>query len=54
MRIYKINIEHKTFGRNFSTEKVAAPTFKQAVKSAEKKLNSRESIESVELIAATD
>lgn len=54
MRIYQINIEHKKFGRNWSTEKVAAKTFNDAIRQARKLLRSVERIESVELVAAVD
>jgi hypothetical protein len=54
VRIYKINIEHVKYGRNMSSEKVLAKTFKEAVRKGEKLLRTVERIESVELIAATD
>jgi hypothetical protein len=54
MRIYKVNIEHSRFGRNFSSEKIAARTFAEVIRKARKILRSRERIESVELIAAVD
>lgn len=54
MRIYKVNIEHTKFGRNFSGETVSAETFKQAVNKVEKLLRSSERIESVELLASTN
>lgn len=54
MRIYEVTIEHVRYGRNWSTEKIAANTFKEAVRKAEKELRSVERIESVEIIADTD
>lgn len=54
MRIYKINPEHLTYGRNWGSTKVDARTFDEAVRKAKSELGSRERIESVELIAATD
>ena len=54
MRIYKIAIEHMTYGMNWSSEKVAARTFKEAVKQATKMLGPREKIESVELLESTE
>jgi hypothetical protein len=54
MRIYKINIEHKRFGRNWSSEKFQGRTFDEAVKAAKRGLNNGERIESVELLASTD
>jgi hypothetical protein len=54
MRIYKINVESVEHGCNFRTEKIAAKTFKEAVRKAEKLLYSNERIESIELIASTD
>lgn len=55
MRIYKVNVEHMKFGRNWSSVKVEGKTFNEAVSKAMRLLNSpQERIESVELIAATD
>jgi len=54
MRIYKVNIEHVKFGRNFDSEKVSAKNFNEAVRKAKKSLRSVERIESIELVAATD
>ena len=54
MRIYKVNVEHTDFGRNWNSVKVAGKTFNEAVSKAVRLFNSQERIESVELIAATD
>ena len=54
MRIYKVNIEHATYGQNWSRTKVAARSFDEAVKFAKRKLERRERIESVELLASSD
>ena len=54
MRIYKVNVEHKLYGRNWRSVKVEGKTFNEAVSKAMRLFNSQERIESVELIAATD
>ena len=54
MRIYKINIEHTRYGKNWSSTKEEGRTFTETVKRAEKALQRGERIESVELLASTD
>lgn len=54
MRIYRVNIEHKKAGLNWSSVKVAANTCKEAIRKAEKDMLSNEVVESVELIAVAD
>ncbi|MCU1301757.1 MAG: hypothetical protein JWQ87_2041 [Candidatus Sulfotelmatobacter sp.] len=54
MRIYKVNIEHADHGLNYTSTQVAARNFEEAVSKAKKKLEHRESVESVELIAVAD
>ena len=54
MRIYKVHIEHTKWGRNYTSEKVDARTFNEAIKKVSKTLTSTERIEWVELLAATD
>jgi hypothetical protein len=54
MRIYKVHIEHKRFGRNWSSSKVEGKTFDEAVKKAKRDMTKQERIESVELLASTD
>lgn len=54
MRIYKVNIEHTRYGRNWSSEKVEGRNFNEAVKRAQKSMSKQERIESVELLASTD
>ncbi len=54
MRIYKINIEHKRYGRNFSSLKVDARTAEEAIRKARKDMGKQERVESIELLAATD
>jgi hypothetical protein len=54
MRIYKLKIEHKTYGLNWSSTKVVARTFEEAVRKTKRELSSRERIESVELQATTE
>ena len=52
MRIYKVVIEHVRFGRNFRAENIAAETFKEVIRKADKGLrNTNERIESVEILA---
>lgn len=52
MRIYKITIEHVRFGQNFRSENIAAKTFNEAVRKAQKGFwNSNERIESIEILA---
>ena len=53
MRIYKVNIEHATWGRNYEYERIAARSFNEAVRKAKKFLTSVTRIESVELLEAT-
>lgn len=52
MRIYKINIEHKTDGFNWRDVKVAARTAEEAIKKV--RFASYERLESIELLASTD
>jgi hypothetical protein len=54
MRIYKVYVEHKTYGMNWSSMKVDARTCEEAIKKAKKELSTRERVESVELLASTD
>ena len=54
MRIYLIHTEHMTYGRNWANVKVAARTCEEAMRLARKEMGSRERVESVELLAATD
>ncbi len=54
MRIYKVNLEHKKFGLNWSARSIAARTAEQAIRKVKRDLRSYERIESVELIAAED
>jgi hypothetical protein len=49
-----VNVEHKRYGRNWSSVKVEGKTFNEAVSKAVKDFTSQERVESVELIAATD
>jgi hypothetical protein len=52
MRIYKINLEHRVHGLNWSSKKVAAESFEEAVRKA--KPHSYEKIESVDLLESTE
>jgi hypothetical protein len=54
MRIYRVNVEHKTHGTHWNHFKVAANNFEGAVKEAQERLEKKEIIESIELLASTD
>jgi hypothetical protein len=54
MRIYRVNIEHKRYGRNYDVVVIAGRTFNEAIRKVKSQLRSEERIESVELKAATD
>jgi hypothetical protein len=54
MRIYEVNIEHKTYGMNWRSVKVAAKTAEEAIRAAKRDFNTRERVESVELLAHAD
>jgi hypothetical protein len=54
MRIYKVNIEHKKFGENFSSVKVIARTAEEAIKKAKRTFHSYERVEDVELLASAE
>ena len=54
MRIYKIRIEHKTYGRNWSSINIAAKSAEEAIRKAKRDFKNRERVESAELIAAED
>lgn len=54
MRIYKIDIEHTSYGRNYNRTKVDARTFDEALRKAKKILNRGERIESITLLESTD
>jgi hypothetical protein len=47
MRIYKVNIEHTRYGRNWRSKTVEGRTFNEAVKNAQKSMNKQELIESM-------
>lgn len=54
MRIYKINIEHKRYGRDWSSRNVSARTCEEAIKKAKAEFSTQERVESCELLAADD
>lgn len=54
MRIYEVNIEHKTHGTNWTSVKIAADTADEAIRLAKINFKSYERLESVELLASTD
>lgn len=54
MRIYKVSVEHKEHGRNWSRFNVAGRNFEEALKRARQRLPKDEVIESMELIAEAD
>src|SRR5438132_1646620 len=54
MRIYKVNIEHRKYGRNWGGKKIAARTCEEALKKAKKGMWPSERVESIELLAAED
>ena len=54
MRIYRIHVEHKKWGQNWDTKKIAAETFNEAVRKATRELTRNERIVSVELVASTE
>lgn len=54
MRIYKVNIEHRKYGMNWSHENVSGRTFYDVVRKVKKLLKSGERIESVELVATAE
>ena len=54
MRIYQINFEHKKWGLNWSSKKVAAKSFEDALQKGKKTLKSNEKIEGVELLETTE
>lgn len=54
LRIYRINIEHKTYGMNWRRTDVAAKSAEEAIRKAKRDFSTHECIESVELLAAED
>ena len=54
MRIYKINVEHEVEGLNYTSFKVSAKSFREAVAKASKRLESGEKIEAVVLLESAD
>lgn len=54
MRIYQVNIESTVYGLGFRGKKIAARTCEEAIRKTHKFLASRERVESVELLAASD
>ena len=54
MRIYRIGIEHKKWGRNWRAEKIAAQSFAKVVLKVKSHLKSQERIESVTLLATEE
>ena len=52
MRIYKVEIEHRLAGINWSSDTVAARNFKEAVIKVTKKLSPLEKITEVKLLAS--
>lgn len=52
MRIYKINIEHKKWGANWDSRKIAAKSLVAAIRKVKLKYN--ESITDAVLLASTD
>jgi hypothetical protein len=55
MRIYKVNIEHKVWGRNYSNTSVLARTCEEAIRKAKSRFDSRQwRVESVELVAEAE
>lgn len=54
MRIYRVDIEHKEFGRNYDSHDIAAGNFDELVKRVKIRLKDGERIESVELLASED
>lgn len=54
LSIYKVNTEHSRWGKNFSSEKIAAFTCEQAIKKAKRNFQSGERVESVERLATAE
>lgn len=54
LSIYKVNTEHSRWGKNFSSERVAAFTCEQAIAKAKRTFSPGERVESVERLASAD
>jgi len=54
MRIFKILTEHKRWGTNWSSYKVAARTAEEAIRKVKKEFCSGERVQAVEFLASAD
>ena len=50
MKTYKVNIEHKRYGLNWSSKRVEAKSFEEALQKGKKALRPTEKIEDIRLL----
>ena len=54
MRIYQINTEHRRYGLNWGSQKIAARTAEEAIRLAKKEFISGERMSEVKILATTE